>query len=285
MTISNAAMLTELNISVWTANKIDKDASRKVADDNNAAADSGHFRKNLMAGSTLRKDIADYAAGCRLWHNTRTMPWADRGPRLLPTSLFFDYKTEANARETYFNNKVSEFLLAYPRLVQTAQNYLGDLFNRDDYPHPDEVASKFGFRLVFSPVPDAGDFRLDLPKQELDAMRLQYEAHANERVEAAMQEQWGKLRDMVFRMSEKLTEPDDGDEDKRRWHDTFLTNAQEMCGMLTHLNITRDPTLEEARRGLERAIAGVDIDDIKGSEDTRTDVKGKLDDILKQYEW
>lgn len=285
MTISNAAMLTELNISVWTANKIDKDASRKVADDNNAAADSGHFRKNLMAGSTLRKDIADYAAGCRLWHNTRTMPWADRGPRLLPTSLFFDYKTEANARETYFNNKVSEFLLAYPRLVQTAQNYLGDLFNRDDYPHPDEVASKFGFRLVFSPVPDAGDFRLDLPKQELDAMRLQYEAHANERVEAAMQEQWGKLRDMVFRMSEKLTEPDDGDEDKRRWHDTFLTNAQEMCGMLTHLNITRDPTLEEARRGLERAIAGVDIDDIKGSEDTRTDVKEKLDDILKQYEW
>lgn len=285
MTISNAAMLTELNISVWTANKIDKDASRKVADDNNAAADSGHFRKNLMAGSTLRKDIADYAAGCRLWHNTRTMPWADRGPRLLPTSLFFDYKTEANARETYFNNKVSEFLLAYPRLVQTAQNYLGDLFNRDDYPHPDEVASKFGFRLVFSPVPDAGDFRLDLPKQELDAMRMQYEANANERVAAAMQEQWGKLRDMVFRMSEKLTEPEDGDEDKRRWHDTFLTNAQEMCGMLTHLNITRDPTLEEARRGLERAIAGVDIEDIKGSEDTRTDVKGKLDDILKQYEW
>jgi hypothetical protein len=219
-------MLTELNISVWTANKIDKDASRKVADDNNAAADSGHFRKNLMAGSTLRKDIADYAAGCRMWHSTRTMPWADRGPRLLPTSLFFDYKTEANARETYFNNKVSEFLLAYPRLVQTAQNYLGDLFNRDDYPHPDEVASKFGFRLVFSPVPDAGDFRLDLPKQELDAMRTQYESHANERVEAAMQEQWGKLHEMVSRMSEKLIEPED--EDKRRWHDTFITNAQEM---------------------------------------------------------
>ena len=283
MTISNAAMLTELNISVWTANKIDKEASRKVVDDNHAAADSGHFRKNLMAGSTLRKDIADYAAGCRLWHNTRTMPWADRGPRLLPTSLFFDYKTEANARETYFNNKVSEFLLAYPRLVHTAQNYLGDLFDPTDYPDTDEVRSKFGFRLVFSPVPDAGDFRLDLPKQELDAMRTQYESHANERVEAAMQEQWGKLHDMVSRMSEKLTEPED--EDKRRWHDTFITNAQEMCAMLTHLNITRDPTLEEARRGLERAIAGLDIDDIKDSEDTRTNVKGKLDDILKSYEW
>lgn len=116
-------------------------------------------------------------------------------------------------------------------------------------------------------------------------MRTQYESHANERVEAAMQEQWGKLHEMVSRMSEKLTEPDDGDDDKRRWHDTFITNAHEMCGMLTHLNITRDPTLEDARRELERAIAGVDIEDIKGDEVTRTDMKGKLDEILKSYEW
>ena len=88
---------------------------------------------------------------------------------------------------------------------------------------------------------------------------------------------------MVARMSEKLIEPED--EDKRRWHDTFITNAQEMCHMLTHLNVTKDPKLEEARRGLERAIAGVDIEDIKADADTREDVKGKLDAILQQYEW
>ena len=283
MSISNAAMLVELNISVWTANKIDKDASRKVADDNRASADAGHFRKNLMAGSQQRKEIADYAAGCRLWHNTRTMPWADRGPRLLPTSLFLDYKTEANARQAYFDNKVEEFLVAYPRLVQTAHNYLGDLFDANDYPDADEVRAKFGYRMVFSPVPDAGDFRIDLPVQEMNAMKAQYEANANERVEAAMREQWGKLHDMVARMSEKLEEPEG--EDKRRWHDTFITNAQEMCGMLTHLNVTKDPTLEEARRGLERAIAGVDIDEIKESPDVREDVKSKLDAMLRQYAW
>jgi hypothetical protein len=108
-------MLTELNISVWTANKIDKDASRKVADDNHAAADSGHFRKNLMAGSTCVRRSRTTPL-CRMWHNTQTMPWADRGPRLLPTSLFFDYKTEANARKDYFDNKVSEV----PRELPTA---------------------------------------------------------------------------------------------------------------------------------------------------------------------
>ena len=58
-----------------------------------------------------------------------------------------------------------------------------------------------------------------------------------------------------------------------------------MCSMLTHLNVTRDPALEAARRGLERAIAGVEIEDIKESVSTREDVKGKLDAILKSYEW
>ena len=284
MSISSSAMLVELNISVWTANKIDKDASRKVADDNRASADAGQFRKNLMAGSHLRKEIADYAAGCRLWHNTRTMPWADRGPRLLPTSLFFDYKTEANARQLYFMDKREQFGREYPRLQQTAQNYLGDLYDPADYPSLEEVMDKFDFRLVFSPVPDAGDFRVDLPTQELDVMRQQYEAQANERVAAAMKEQWGKLHDMVARMSDKLVEPEDG-EDKRRWHDTFLTNAHEMCAMLTHLNVTRDPDLEKARRELEKAISGVEIGDIKESLDVREDVKAKLDAMLMQYEW
>lgn len=283
MSISNAAMLVEMNISVWTANKIDKDASRKVADDNHAASDAGQFRKNLMAGSNLRKEIADYAAGCRLWHNTRTMPWADRGSRLLPTSLFLDYKKEANARQAYFHDLVERFEREYPSLQRTACNYLGSLYDPADYPSPDEVRAKFGFRVVFSPVPDAGDFRIDLPSQEMDVMRKQYEASANERVEAAMKDQWSKLHDMVTRMSDKLVEPED--EDKRRWHDTFLTNAQEMCSMLTHLNVTKDPGLESARRDLERAIAGVEIDHIKEDADVREDVKGKLDAILKQYEW
>jgi hypothetical protein len=55
--------------------------------------------------------------------------------------------------------------------------------------------------------------------------------------------------------------------------------------MLTHLNITKDPALESARRGLERAIAGVDIDHIKGDINTREDIKSKLDAMLTQYDW
>ena len=236
-----------------------------------------------MAGSNLRKGIDEYAGACRKWHATRTLPWSDRGPRLLPTSLFLDYKAEATLRQDHFLNKVEEFRHMYPTLVNTASNYLGTLFNPDDYPSVDEVMSKFGFNMVFLPVPEAGDFRVDVSAADKEELRAQYDIAFNTRVADAMREPWDRLHTMLGNMSTKLIEPEL--EDKRRWHDTFLTNAQEMCSMLTHLNVTKDAKLEEARRGLEQAIAGVEIEDLKEDHMIRTDVKAQLDNILKQYEW
>jgi hypothetical protein len=287
MSITSSAVLVEMNISVWTANKLDKDATNKVVTDAAAVANAAQVRKNLMAGTTMRKDIADYAAGSRLWHNTRTLPWSDKGPRLLPTSLFLDYKAEANVRRDTFNRMVDDFMQAYPALVQTAQNYLGSLANLDDYPSEDEVREKFGFRLVFSPMPEAGDFRLDVAAQELDDLRQQYDAAFNTRLADAMREPWERLHKLLSAMSEKLTDTEQSgdDEPKKRYHDTLITNAQGLCSMLTHLNVTKDPKLEEARRQLELVMVGADIDQIKESPEVRKGIKDKLDAILKQYEW
>jgi hypothetical protein len=58
-----------------------------------------------------------------------------------------------------------------------------------------------------------------------------------------------------------------------------------MCGMLTHLNITKDPALEQARRDLEVTMLGADIEDIKESPAVRADIKSKVDAMLKKYEW
>lgn len=283
MSITSSAVLVELNISVWTANKQDKEATSKLTIDSGAADDAAQVRKNLMAGTTLRKQIADYAAGCRLWHNKMTLPWSDKGPRILPTSLFMDYKQELNVRRATFTQMTDEFRVQYPKLLATRAMALGALHNPDDYPPVDEVMGKFGFKTVFSPVPESGDFRLDIPQQELEEMRQSYDAAFDTRLADAVRTPWEQLHKMLTIMSDKLTEGDE--ESKRRWHDTFLTNAQEMCAMLTHLNITKDPKLESARRQLEVALIGQDIDDIKENEGTRADLKAKLDTILKGYDW
>jgi hypothetical protein len=286
MSIASSSMLVELNISVWTGNKVDKTVTRQVTDDNSATTDAGQFRKNLTAGSSLRKELADYAAACRLRHNQLTMPWCDRGPRLLPTSMFFDYKQEFGGRQTYFEDKIARFVREYPVLQKQAQQALGAMFNPEDYPSVEAVRNKFGFNMVFSPVPESGDFRLDMPAQDLAAMRAHYDAAFDSRLADAMREPWDKLHKTISAMTDKLVKVEAApDGTVTRWHDTFIGNAAELCKMLTHLNLTKDPKLEQARRDLEKAIAGVDIDDVKEDAGVRTDLKDKLNTMLKQYEW
>ncbi len=44
MSIASSAVLVELNISVWTANKKDKDASNKLTAESGASADAARSR-------------------------------------------------------------------------------------------------------------------------------------------------------------------------------------------------------------------------------------------------
>ncbi len=287
MSISSSAVLAELNISVWTANKLDKGATDIVLNNASASKDSAQVRKNLMAGTDKRKRIADYAARVRLYHNQTTLPWSDKGSRLLPTSLFMDYKTNMNTYQRNMNAMIDDFFNNYENLVEQAKFHLGELFNATDYPTLDELKSKFGFRLVFSPLPESNDFRLDIPKQDLEEMANDYELAYKDRLADAMREPWQKLHKCLLHISDKLTEESDEleTETKKRYHDSLITNATELCGLLTHLNITKDPALEQARKSLELTMLGIDIEDIKEHASIRKDVKSKVDEILGKFDW
>lgn len=287
MSISASSVLVELNISVWTAAKLDKTETARVINQNNAASNAAQVRKNLLAGTSKRKDIADYAASCRAWHNTRTLPWADKGQRLLPTSMFLEYRTSLAMHKNTFERMVEDFLYNYPAIVQTAHNYMGNLFDPTDYPSVEEVRQKFGFRGVFSPVPEANDFRLEVAQRDLEDIKEEYEDNFKSRLADAMREPWERLHKELTHISAKLTDPDGDDDDavSKRYHASMLTNAQNLCSLLSHLNVTRDPTLEEARKQLEDALVGADIEVLRKSPIDRADVKAKVDDILKKYEW
>ena len=287
MSISSSAVLTELNISVWTANKLDRTATEAVLSSNNATTGSAQVRKNLMAGTDKRKKIADYAARIRLYHNQNTLSWSDKGARLLPTSMFMEYKQTMNVMRDNFYKMMGDFLDNYDQLVANARLHMGTLFNADDYPTRDEVAGKFGFKMVFSPLPESGDFRLDIPAADMQELSSAYELQFNDRLSEAMREPWERLHKTLEHMSDKLTNVSDdaGEEVKKRYHDTLITNAQDLCGLLTHLNVTKDPNLEAARRSLETALLGADIETIKESPEIRTGLKSKVDDILNKFNW
>ena len=284
MSISSSALLVELNISVWPASKLDREVTDKVNTDAGAVHGASQTKKNLFAGTSLRKDISDFAARVRLYHNRHTLPWADKGERMLPTKLFMDYKQTMNGFEQTFGMMCTNFFVEYPRLVAEAPIALKGLYKAEDYPDLTDVRLKFGFRRAVKPIPESGDFRLDIPAYDLAEMKNDYEKQYDAKLAEAMREPWERLHKTLVGMSEKLTDIE-GDDSKKRYHDTLISNPIELCGLLTKLNVTNDPKLEEARRQLELTMLGADIESIKEDADSRSALKSKVDAILGKFDW
>lgn len=284
MSIASSAVLVELNISVWPANKVDREMTETVNTNASAVRDASQTRKNLFAGTSLRKDIEKLAARIRLYHNQNTLPWADKGQRLLPTKLFMEYKQTMNSYEVQFSQLCSNFFVEYPRLVAEAQQHLGTMYRAEDYPELEDVRMKFGFRKAFDPIPESGDFRLDVSAQDLEEVKAGYEAKFDERLAEAMRTPWERLHTVLTSMSEKLKD-EEGVDSKKRYHDSLVTNAQDLVGLLDKMNITNDPKLEEARKQLELTMLGADIETIKESSHARESMKNKVDAILQKFEW
>ena len=278
--IGSNAMLIDLNISVWTGRKMDKKVSEEVEASKGTKARAGNYHKKLLAGSDKLEKVQKIVTAVRSWNYQQTLPWSDGGSRLLPMKNFFSYKETLNNFENQFNSAVDEFITEYPQLVSGSAFTLGDLFDRGEYPTADSLKDKFKFNFVFSPVPDAGDFRIQVEDEAKAELEQQYKSYYEQKLADAMADAWTRLHETLTHISERL---DYTDENKKKFWDSTITNASELCTLLTSLNITNDPKLEQARQKLEKALSGVDASDIRESEAIRSSVKSKVDDILSMF--
>lgn len=292
MAIQNSAILVDLNISAWTGRKLDKKVSGEIDVAKGTKARGGNYHKHLLAGTAKLEEVQKIVSAVRVWHYEQTLPWSDSGSRLLPMANFFDYKQTLGIFEQQFNTAVKELLAEYPQLVSAAAFQLGALFNRTDYPEVEQLEQKFSFSYVFMPVPTAGDFRISTTDAALKELQDQADSHVNKRVADAMKEIWTRLHDQLHHMSEKLTDlakPRINKAGEERYaqvfRDSLVGNAVELCGLLTRLNVTNDPQLEQARAELEKAISGVTAETLREDDFKRAEVKSKVDEILRAFDF
>jgi hypothetical protein len=278
-------MLTEFNASVWTARKLDKSATEEIVTSKNAAAkDAARVNKSLLAGRSELEDIQSMIGRARSFVYDNTLPWSDSGLRLLPTINFERFAAKMNAFEEEFAMMVQAFVDIYPTLITAQAMALGDMFKRDDFPTQNAIMTKFAFRVNYLPVPTAGDFRVDVGNAAMDDIKAKLERIAQERVDAAMQDVRARLGDHLKRMSDRLTtDYVEGEAKARRFHDSLVDGALELCDITKSLNVVNDLDLEAARKALEVALCGVDPKDLRKDEGLREDTKKAVDDILSKF--
>lgn len=283
ISISSSAMLVSISISCWSARKLDKKVSEEVTTNKGASKRAARVNKNLLADDMRLEAIQKYAADIRNWLNAVTIPWSDMGVRLVTTTQFFDFKQALDERKAEFERLAADFIVAYPTLISAQAFKLGTMFNRDEFPSVDEIARKFSMSYTFMPLPEAGDFRVDIGNQAAEELRQQYEEAYNQRVQEAMSDVWGRLKSVLDKISERLTTDELGK--NKVFRDTLVSNAIEVCDMLKYLNVTQDPELERARKLTEQALLGITADELRKEDGARADVKSRVDEILGKFEW
>lgn len=282
--IARAAMLVDLNIKVYSGRKQDRKTQAEVT----TAKGSGSKRaasvyKSLFADCKELDDITKYQARIRAEHYRLTKPWADNGQRLLPTKLLLEYQGAMGKCKTEFEFLVDKFVVKYDTLVAAAAFQLGTLFDRDEYLPGSQIARKFAIETSFSPLPIAGDFRVDIESEVQQQLITQYEAKSKALLAQSTQDSWTRLHKVLTNLSDRLVIEEDGT--KRKFHDTLVSNAEELCELLDALNVTADPDLERARSKLLDAMTGVTPKELRTEDSTRIETKRKVDAILDAFDW
>ena len=112
-------------------------------------------------------------------------------------------------------------------------------------------------------------------------LQSHYAKTAQQRLDAAMQDVWGRVMDEATRLRDKLIVPEEGK--RPRIFATTFDGFKELIGSLQALNITNDPKLEDVRVQLKNALEPVDLDSIRESDEVRESVKEKMQRVLDKF--
>ena len=273
--ILGRAMLANVSIGVWSARKHDRDVTERVNTEMASSRNAGRYHKRLFADAApSHSKLVTAAHVARNMHYHHTLPWEDSGWRLLPTDNYFEYTESMRNVKDVFEDALESFLSEYSTLVRAAEETLGKMYRKDDYPSLAEVKRKFHFELQFGPVPAAGDFRVSLPQEELREMQKSVELRITSAVTAAVSDMWSRLGDAVTELRVKL-------HDGKYLRATMIDKVGEVASVLGRLNLSNDPDLEKARQQVVKDLAGLDVENLRNDDKVRSVAAQKTDAILK----
>ena len=273
MKLNDRALLVSLSISQWTARKLDKKATKDVADINRASTSAGRYNKSLLPLNDLLANVHQKTGVIREKFAKNTLPWGIDGTRILPSANYLTFMQDFRKEKGEWQSLVQNFLDNYEDLVDEAKRWLGDLYDEKDYPARNKIVEKFNMDMAILPVP-TNDFRVELSSDELSRLQEEMEGRMASVQQEAMMDAWGRLYKHVQHIAEKLADP------KGIFRDSMVENAQETCDLLTRLNIADDPNLEVMRREVEAKLISHHPDSLRNDPDLRQDTAEEARKIM-----
>ena len=280
-TLASKAMLVKLTVRRANLTKRDTVAEAVIQqqmDDTSLVVNSKLFRDKL---NPINK-IMTAASEVYTYHKAHTLPYIDKGPRILPNEQYMDYTTEMRQRINGMDNMMALHMPKYDTYVQLDIQHRSLSPNSrakvEDYPSSDEFQSRMGFDLRFTPLPDAKHFLFDISDEDMQAFNQSMDSVAR----SARTEVIKGMLEPLQHLVEKLNKPI-GTENSI-FRDTAVENVVEGLKRAKMLNINGDSDVDDMADMLMASIKMYDYnkDVLRQSPVVRQQAAQKLDEIAKK---
>jgi len=273
MSLSKSGMLVKLTRNSWYGFSRDSGATEAAKAATGATAmDAGTFNKRLLPKEALKqvRNIENriYSKHCEL-----TVPWYFNGVDFLPSKLYFQYTEAIRALKDEYGTAIDILVQQYPVYKANRAKELGSMFNPEDYPPPDILRNSFNVDIKFMPVPDAGDFRIDLEVEEMAKLREDLAKDLTNAQQQAMREVWKRVVQTLDHMYERLNDPE------RIFRDSLFDNALQLSELLPGFNVVGDERLATVAHVLQVDVCRYSADTLRAEPGIRMDVASVVEKI------
>jgi hypothetical protein len=275
-TLSNRALLVNLQISQWTARKLDRAETQLLNQRHGLTVEAARVNKNLLPLATELERVHQITAFIRKDFAKRTLPWGLEGVNILKADAYVEFTGVVRQWQAEWHGAVDAFVAAYPTYREEARLLLNGMFKDEDYPHPEDLARRFAFNMRFMPMPDQQDWRVDIGDEALATLKADLAKDIEKSMGEAMTTAWLRVYDVVSKAHERLSNPENV------FRDSLVDNAIELCALLPSLNVLDDPGMEKARQAIERSLCAVKPDTLRDDLSVRAKVAGDMADILRK---
>jgi hypothetical protein len=267
------ALVTNLKIRQWSANKYDRKVSEEIEKHHNAT-NAGRYNKTLIADKEL-KEIQKIANSARTFVYEQTLPWGDNGDRLLPSTNYLEFVSAFGTYISQFEHAVKNFIREYPALKDEARRRLNGMFKETDYPSIPLMEKKFSIEVSHLPVSKVDDFYLELGEEDVEALRQQIENEFQSRIYQTTKHIWTKIKETVGHMVEKLSD------EEAVFKNSLVENIRELVDVLPRLNFTNDPDISLAIHQMNDLLVDPDLlrNNVSVRFEKATEAKAILDKV------
>tara|TARA_R100000995_G_scaffold53993_2_gene26427 strand:- start:1626 stop:2615 length:990 start_codon:yes stop_codon:yes gene_type:complete len=275
--------LVRLTTKFWSGIKTDKVLRVALADDVKANDDRClHVAKHLVgvnANKHFRRIINKIRNGV---FYPLTLAWDDNstddegkvlsGWRLCPNTVLDTLLKEMEKAKDDFNKEVDGFCQKYPQYIDEARINLGDAFNPNDYPHIEDIRSKFRFDVECQVLPVYGaDIRTTA--SDTQAKRIREDAIKKERknYESVVRDFIGGIVEQGEQIAEKLSSYDPNNKGGGFFKNSSIEKFKANVQLIPSVNkdiLGNDKDVAKAHQGLTQVLAKINsIDSLRDNTD------------------